>query len=107
MRKARLAAGLSAKYIGGDLLSREVALRVPSALAGLTSLFGMGRGISPPVRPPNCQGARIAAPSKLHSDPTPVFKSRPRAISTGALNTLLCLHVPPIDVVVSHGPYSF
>jgi hypothetical protein len=33
-------------------------------------------------------------------------KSRPRAISTGPLNTLLCLHVPPIDVVVSHGPYS-
>src|SRR5215208_7281189 len=33
-------------------------------------------------------------------------KSRPRAISTGPLNTLLCLHVQPIDVVVSHGPYS-
>jgi len=36
-----------------------------------------------------------------------MFKSRPRAISTGPLNTLLCLHVPPINVVVSHGPYSF
>ena len=33
-------------------------------------------------------------------------KSRPRAISTGPLNTLLCLHVPPIDVVVFHGSYS-
>src|SRR3954454_16774088 len=33
-------------------------------------------------------------------------ESRPRAISTGPLNTLLCLHVPPINVVVSHGPYS-
>src|SRR5712691_494541 len=33
-------------------------------------------------------------------------KSRPRAISTGPLNALLRLHVPPIDVVVSHGPYS-
>jgi hypothetical protein len=31
----------------GDLLSREVALRVPSALSGLTSLFGMGRGVAP------------------------------------------------------------
>jgi hypothetical protein len=41
--------GGSSKKIGGDLLSREVALRVPSALAGLTSLFGMGRGVSPPV----------------------------------------------------------
>jgi hypothetical protein len=36
----------------------------------------------------------------------PVFKSRPRAISTGPLNTLLCLHVPPIKVVVSDRPYS-
>ena len=33
-------------------------------------------------------------------------KSRPRAISTGPLNALLRLHVPPIDVVVYHGPYS-
>jgi len=33
--------------MGGDLLSREIALRVPSARAGLTSLFGMGRGVSP------------------------------------------------------------
>src|SRR5438874_13180222 len=44
-------------------------------------------------------------PSKLHSDEAS-SKSRPRAISTGPLNTLLCLHVSPIDVVVSHGPYS-
>ena len=35
------------KEMGGDLLSREIALRVPSARAGLTSLFGMGRGVSP------------------------------------------------------------
>src|SRR5215211_298397 len=31
---------------GGDLLSQEVALQVPSALRGLTALFGMGRGVS-------------------------------------------------------------
>ena len=37
------------KEMGGVLLSREIALRVPSALAGLTSLFGMGRGVSPPL----------------------------------------------------------
>ena len=35
------------KEFGGVLLSREVALRVPSALTGLTSLFGMGRGVPP------------------------------------------------------------
>ena len=36
----------------------------------------------------------------------PAFKSRPRAISTGPLNALLRLHVPPIKVVVSDRPYS-
>ena len=34
---------------GGYLLSREVSLQVPSAWVGLTSLFGMGRGVSPPL----------------------------------------------------------
>ena len=32
-------------------------------------------------------------------------KSSPRPISTGQLNTLLCLHFRPINVVVCHGPY--
>src|SRR5919201_5725488 len=76
--------GTGAKKIGGDLLSREVALRVPSALAGLTALFGMGRGVSPPVLPPKLSRtlscltsvwlersifSRVSAraPSKLHS----------------------------------------
>ena len=30
-----------------------------------------------------------------------------RAISTGQLNTLLCLHLRPIDVVVFHGPQGY
>ena len=38
--------------MGDDLLSHEVSLAVPSALAGLTSLFGMGRGVSPPLSSP-------------------------------------------------------
>ena len=33
---------------GGDLLSHPVSRAVPSALEGLTSLFGMGRGVAPP-----------------------------------------------------------
>ena len=41
--------GALVEEMGGVLLSREIALRVPSALAGLTSLFGMGRGVSPPL----------------------------------------------------------
>ena len=57
----------------------------------------------------NCEDRarrKARAPSKLHSDFMTVFKSRPRVISTGPLNTSLCLHVPPINVVVSHDPYS-
>jgi hypothetical protein len=38
--------------MGDDLLSHKVSLAVPSALAGLTSLFGMGRGVSPPQSSP-------------------------------------------------------
>ena len=34
---------------GGVLLSRRVAPEVPSALEGLTTLFGMGRGVTPPL----------------------------------------------------------
>ncbi len=37
---------------GGVLLSQALASQVPSALRGLTSLFGMGRGVSPSPRPP-------------------------------------------------------
>jgi hypothetical protein len=35
------------KETGGDLLSQALASQVPSALWGLTALFGMGRGVSP------------------------------------------------------------
>jgi hypothetical protein len=40
------------KETGGVLLSQALASQVPSALRGLTSLFGMGRGVSPSPRPP-------------------------------------------------------
>jgi hypothetical protein len=37
---------------GDDLLSHAVAHAVPSALEGLTSVFGMGTGVSPPLWSP-------------------------------------------------------
>ena len=39
-------------YSGDDLLSQERELQVPSALEGLTAVFGMGTGVPPPVSPP-------------------------------------------------------
>ena len=37
---------------GIDLLSHTVSHVVPSALRGLTSLFGMGRGVTPAIKIP-------------------------------------------------------
>jgi hypothetical protein len=37
---------------GGYLLSHAVTHAVPSAQEGLTSVFGMGTGVTPPIRPP-------------------------------------------------------
>ncbi len=37
---------------GSDLLSHTESRAVPLALEGLTTEFGMGSGVTPPVRPP-------------------------------------------------------
>ena len=42
----------SLNYPGSDLLSHAVTSAVPSALEGLTSVFGMGTGVAPPASPP-------------------------------------------------------
>jgi hypothetical protein len=44
--------GLSSSNSGSYLLSHTVARAVPSAQEGLTSVFGMGTGGSPPIQPP-------------------------------------------------------
>ena len=40
------------KDSGGDLLSHAVSHAVPSALKSLTSVFGMGTGVSSSLLPP-------------------------------------------------------
>jgi hypothetical protein len=42
-------------YVGDDLLSHTLSRAVQSAQRGLTSVFGMGTGISPAVRSPASQ----------------------------------------------------
>ncbi len=39
--------------LGGVLLSQDPAVQVPSALEGLTVVFGMGTRGTPPPSPPN------------------------------------------------------
>ena len=53
-----------------------------------------------------CQRRASAHPQNSIVDFGKCSKSRPRAISTGPLHALLRFHGRPIDVVVSHGPYS-
>jgi hypothetical protein len=49
---------------GGVLLSQALAGQVPSALRGLTSLFGMGRGVSLSLEPPE-KGERPRPPQSF------------------------------------------
>src|SRR5689334_14932048 len=44
--------GQERKNPGDDLFSRKAALSVSSALEGLTSVFGMGTGVAPPLGSP-------------------------------------------------------
>jgi hypothetical protein len=39
--------GVSEGKAGGGLLSRNLSVAVPSALQGLTAVFGMGTGVAP------------------------------------------------------------
>jgi hypothetical protein len=48
----RSAGGIVWRNPGGVLLSQGATPQVPSALAGLTAVFGMGTGVSPPPWPP-------------------------------------------------------
>ena len=90
---------------------------------GLTAVFGMGTGVTPPLSPPeigqvgdpeNCRAREseqrprraIAAPSApWFPSGAPRGWSSPRLISTGALHVLPRFHGQPIDVVLFHEPY--
>ena len=117
----RFRGGRDQEKTGGDLLSHTVSRAVPSALRGLTAVFGMGTGVSLSLKPPECQTAsprsRREAPLRGRFRPrtTEVSASLPnlsqekvgqasRAISTARLKALLPLHLRPINVVVYHGP---
>ncbi len=118
-RTGRPRAARLLKKTGGVLLSQALASQVPSALRGLTALFGMGRGVSPSPKPPEKgERPRLHGPSKLHSSHSgyhcplghmPGYAknpSSPRPISTGLLRTLPSFQIRPINLVVYQGSYS-
>ena len=49
MKEATLLSNVAFFYAGNDLHSHTLSRAVPSALRGLTSVFGMGTGGSPAV----------------------------------------------------------
>ncbi len=103
--------GGSTEETGGDLLSQALASQVPSALWGLTALFGMGRGVSPTPKPPEnlrdrtsprtLTTTQLANASSIENEP-----SSPRPISTGLLRLSPAFQIRPINLVVYQGSYS-
>ena len=72
----------SHEYSGDVLLSQGESPQVPSALAGLTAVFGMGTGVAPPPWSPEIMLRADAAPSSVRDDGTSI---RPRAAPKGAV----------------------
>ena len=102
-------AGVIFERTGGVLLSQGVYPQVPSARAGLTAVFGMGTGVSPPPWPPDHLSVSAVSEHSIASTNVLGFtlyvRSSPRPISTGRLNTSPCVHLRPINLVVYQGPY--
>ena len=93
-------------YPGSFLLSRAVTSQVSSALQSLTSVFGMGTGVTSVLSPPSILNTILAIYLHALSKLIPTLSwSSPRPISTGQLNTLLHLHLRPINLVVFKGSY--
>ncbi len=104
-----LVAGLLDFKPGNDLLSHPRDGAVASALRGLTAVFGMGTGVTPAVWSPG--NLELKRARRKHADSavaelklSKLSGQAERAISTGRLNTLLCVHSPPINQVVFLGP---
>ena len=99
---------------GGDLLSRAVTSQVPSALKGLTSVFGKRTGGTPSPLPPEKDRARALRHTLTTAQRdeilslaflltllrlrgafgswSQVMKSSPRFISISTLHMLPCFH---------------
>ena len=64
-----------------------------------------GRFLSAPSKPNSESRMSLLASACISFLPEPL-RSSPRRISIGQLNTLLCLHLRPINVIVYDAPYS-
>ena len=93
---------------GNDLLSQGVSTQVSSALESLTSVFGMGTGVSSPLLSPETLFPQNCIMIKPFQEKTFIyFWSSPRPISTSQLHASLHFHSWPIYHVVYMGSYPF
>ena len=84
-KKEATHSGLLLLESGGDLLSRAVSSQVPSALKGLTSVFGMGTGGTPSPLPPEIVSSHslrfrlpmLASPALLAGSASQTFRFVP------------------------------
>ncbi len=108
------------KNPGNVLLSHQVALAVPSAMEGLTAVFGMGTGVTPPPRSPGKSvSCNSSSPSRTREQTTlskvevltlhqqyKRYGQASRPISTRQLKVCACarlLYLGPINLVVFQG----
>ena len=97
---------------GDVLLSHAVTHAVPSALDGLTAVFGMGTGVAPPLLPPGkgrCEyGERTRRSALMYGNQIgdreySVGYQAALPISTGKLHALPHFHLQPINLVIFEG----
>jgi hypothetical protein len=85
---------------GDDLLSHPVARAVPSALAGLTAVFGMGTGVSPPLWSPDTSLSKVGD----RSIAVVAIDSSQRSAIARAKREAVCVDVDAITSATSlHG----
>jgi hypothetical protein len=80
---------------GGDLLSRAVTCQVPSALKGLTSVFGMRTGGSPSLLPPEIYWMSCNAYTLIRSV-SELFAAPLSALLLCICAQLFCFPVPAL-----------
>ena len=83
------------------LLSQGENPQLPSALKSLTSVFGMGTGVT--SLPSLLDYERLFFQNWIKH--MKVYWLSPRPISIRQLHTSLCFHPEPIDLIVFQGSY--
>ena len=94
--------------LSDDLLSQDPAVQVPSALRSLTSVFGMGTGVT--FSPSSLDMLRssyglCSLKTGCECCVSRQLRISPRPISTGQLNASRHVHLQPINHVFYMGSY--